>query len=142
MPTKTELTLEQSQQGVSDDVLVSIKGIEELKRIVWIKGEKKEALHTTLGRNQSVAEDREFGIRVNRLRGEMIVVYEDKVSFVEELETLSGVIATAKTAVFLKETMDNDDGRVLLLHDLEKQAEERALEKELFVHKLIHDVSC
>ncbi|GKD52053.1 hypothetical protein Tco_1281029 [Tanacetum coccineum] len=110
MPTNIELTLEQSQQGVSDNVLV--------------------------------AEDREFGIRVNRLRGEMIVVYEDKVSFVEELETLSGVIATAKTAVFLKETMDNDDGRVLLLHDLEKQAEERALEKELFVHKLIHDVSC
>nr|GEY37118.1 reverse transcriptase domain-containing protein [Tanacetum cinerariifolium] len=32
MPTKTELTLEQSQQGVSDDVLVRIEGAEELKR--------------------------------------------------------------------------------------------------------------
>ncbi|GKA13675.1 hypothetical protein Tco_0693321 [Tanacetum coccineum] len=31
---------------VSDDVLVSIEGVEELKRNVWIKGEKKEALHT------------------------------------------------------------------------------------------------
>ncbi|GJY92434.1 hypothetical protein Tco_0508216 [Tanacetum coccineum] len=29
MPTKVELTLEQSQQGVSDDVLVSIEGVEE-----------------------------------------------------------------------------------------------------------------
>ncbi|GJY74411.1 hypothetical protein Tco_0478842 [Tanacetum coccineum] len=29
MPTKIELTLEQSQQGVSDDVLVSIEGVEE-----------------------------------------------------------------------------------------------------------------
>ncbi|GJV02709.1 hypothetical protein Tco_1336278 [Tanacetum coccineum] len=29
MPTKTELTLEQSQQGVSNDVLVSIEGVEE-----------------------------------------------------------------------------------------------------------------
>ncbi|GJS20627.1 ribonuclease H-like domain-containing protein [Tanacetum coccineum] len=29
MPTKIELTLEQSQQGVSNDVLVSIKGVEE-----------------------------------------------------------------------------------------------------------------
>ncbi|GJU11727.1 hypothetical protein Tco_1134123 [Tanacetum coccineum] len=47
MPTKIELTLEQSQQGVSNDVLVSIEGVEELKRNVWIKGEKKEALHTT-----------------------------------------------------------------------------------------------
>ncbi|GJW04545.1 retrovirus-related pol polyprotein from transposon TNT 1-94 [Tanacetum coccineum] len=46
MPTKIELTLEQSQQGVSNDVLVSIEGVEELKRNVWIKGLKKEALHT------------------------------------------------------------------------------------------------
>nr|GEV03800.1 hypothetical protein [Tanacetum cinerariifolium] len=33
-----ELTLEQSQQGVSNDVLVSIEGVEELKRNVWITG--------------------------------------------------------------------------------------------------------
>nr|GEU99920.1 hypothetical protein [Tanacetum cinerariifolium] len=37
MPTKIELTLEQSQQGVSNDVLVSIEEVEELKRNVWIK---------------------------------------------------------------------------------------------------------
>nr|GEX67683.1 hypothetical protein [Tanacetum cinerariifolium] len=47
MPTKIELTLEQSQQGVSNDVLVSIKMVEELKRNVWIKGEKKAALQTS-----------------------------------------------------------------------------------------------
>nr|GFC56960.1 hypothetical protein [Tanacetum cinerariifolium] len=46
MPTKIELTLEQSQQGVSNDVLVSIEGVEELKRNVWIKGENKKALPT------------------------------------------------------------------------------------------------
>nr|GEW13731.1 hypothetical protein [Tanacetum cinerariifolium] len=44
MQIKTELTLEQTQQGVSDKVLVSIEGIEELKINVKIKGEKKEAL--------------------------------------------------------------------------------------------------
>nr|GEX71695.1 hypothetical protein [Tanacetum cinerariifolium] len=44
MPTKIELTLEQSQQGASNDVLVSIEGVEELKRNVWIKGENKAAL--------------------------------------------------------------------------------------------------
>ncbi|GKD85231.1 hypothetical protein Tco_1356385, partial [Tanacetum coccineum] len=48
MPTKIELTLEQSQQDVSDDVLVSIEGVEELKRNVWIKGENKAALQTQL----------------------------------------------------------------------------------------------
>ncbi|GKG17656.1 hypothetical protein Tco_0362613, partial [Tanacetum coccineum] len=47
MPTKVELTLEQSQQGVNDDVLVSIERVEELKRNVWIKGEKKEVLCNT-----------------------------------------------------------------------------------------------
>nr|GEX45077.1 reverse transcriptase domain-containing protein [Tanacetum cinerariifolium] len=52
MPTNIELTLEQSQQGVSNDVLVSIEEVEELKRNVWIKGENKEALHYTLGRNR------------------------------------------------------------------------------------------
>nr|GEY97195.1 alpha/beta hydrolases superfamily protein [Tanacetum cinerariifolium] len=39
MQTKIELTLKQSQQGVSNDVLVSIKEVEELKRNVWIKGD-------------------------------------------------------------------------------------------------------
>ncbi|GKB95653.1 hypothetical protein Tco_0981790 [Tanacetum coccineum] len=46
MQTKIELTLEQIQQGVSDEVLVSIEGVEKLKRKVKIKGEKKEALLT------------------------------------------------------------------------------------------------
>ncbi|GJS20282.1 hypothetical protein Tco_0448914 [Tanacetum coccineum] len=35
--TRTELTLEQTQQGVSDEVLVSIEGVKELKRNVKIK---------------------------------------------------------------------------------------------------------
>ncbi|GJZ87325.1 hypothetical protein Tco_0658935 [Tanacetum coccineum] len=44
MPTKIELTLEQSQQGVSNDVLASIEGVEEWKRNVRIKGVKKVTL--------------------------------------------------------------------------------------------------
>nr|GEY25391.1 hypothetical protein [Tanacetum cinerariifolium] len=51
-PTEMELVLEQTQQGSSHEVSVSTEGVEELKIIVRIKGEKKEALHTTLGRNQ------------------------------------------------------------------------------------------
>ncbi|GJZ57474.1 retrovirus-related pol polyprotein from transposon TNT 1-94 [Tanacetum coccineum] len=38
--------------GTSHEVSVSTEGVEEWKRIVRIKGEKKEALHTTLGRNR------------------------------------------------------------------------------------------
>nr|GEU91795.1 retrovirus-related Pol polyprotein from transposon TNT 1-94 [Tanacetum cinerariifolium] len=46
MSSKIELTLEQSQQGVNNDVLVIIERVEELKRNVWIKGENKAALLT------------------------------------------------------------------------------------------------
>ncbi|GJR71737.1 hypothetical protein Tco_0084102 [Tanacetum coccineum] len=41
-----ELVLEQIQQGTSYEVSVSAEGVEELKRKVKIKGEKKEALLT------------------------------------------------------------------------------------------------
>ncbi|GJU17636.1 hypothetical protein Tco_1145602 [Tanacetum coccineum] len=44
-----ELVLEQTQQGTSYEVSVSAEGVEELKRKVKIKGEKKESL-LTLGR--------------------------------------------------------------------------------------------
>ncbi|GJS96877.1 retrovirus-related pol polyprotein from transposon TNT 1-94 [Tanacetum coccineum] len=46
VPTEMELVLEQTQQGTSYEVLVSAEGVEELKRKVKIKGEKKEALLT------------------------------------------------------------------------------------------------
>nr|GEW97403.1 hypothetical protein [Tanacetum cinerariifolium] len=54
MPIKIELTLEQSQQGVCNDVLVSIEGVEELKRNVWIKGENKAALPTLKAKTGSI----------------------------------------------------------------------------------------
>ncbi|GJS53719.1 hypothetical protein Tco_0627081 [Tanacetum coccineum] len=47
MLTKVEPTLEQSQQGVSDDVLVSNEGVEELKRNVWIKGDARLMISRT-----------------------------------------------------------------------------------------------
>nr|GEW96800.1 hypothetical protein [Tanacetum cinerariifolium] len=51
VPTEMELVLEQTQQGISYEVSVSAEGVEELKRKVKIKGEKKEtSLH--LGRNR------------------------------------------------------------------------------------------
>ncbi|GJW00287.1 hypothetical protein Tco_1555538 [Tanacetum coccineum] len=46
VPTEIELVQEQTQQGTSYEVSVSAEGVEELKRKVKIKGEKKEALLT------------------------------------------------------------------------------------------------
>nr|GEU90738.1 retrovirus-related Pol polyprotein from transposon TNT 1-94 [Tanacetum cinerariifolium] len=37
MPTKIELTLEQSHQGISNDILVSIEGVEELKEMYGLR---------------------------------------------------------------------------------------------------------
>nr|GFA82291.1 hypothetical protein [Tanacetum cinerariifolium] len=54
MQTTIELTLEQSQQGASNDVLVSIEGVGELKRNVWINGENKEALPTLKAKTGSI----------------------------------------------------------------------------------------
>ncbi|GJX94753.1 hypothetical protein Tco_0349339 [Tanacetum coccineum] len=42
MPSETELALEQTQQGASNEVSVSIERVEEQKRKVKIKGEKKK----------------------------------------------------------------------------------------------------
>ncbi|GJW42364.1 hypothetical protein Tco_0071163 [Tanacetum coccineum] len=46
VPTEMGLVLEQTQQGTSYEVSVSAEEVEELKRKVKIKGEKKEALLT------------------------------------------------------------------------------------------------
>ncbi|GJY01185.1 hypothetical protein Tco_0359337 [Tanacetum coccineum] len=69
---------------------------------------------------RSAHDDREFARQMNRFCGETICVCEDMVSFVQELESLSGVTVTTKMAKFLNETMAKDDGRVLQLHNLEK----------------------
>ncbi|GJV44410.1 reverse transcriptase domain-containing protein [Tanacetum coccineum] len=46
VPTEMELVLEQTQQGTSYEVSISVEGVKELKRKVKIKGEKKKALLT------------------------------------------------------------------------------------------------
>nr|GEX32447.1 retrovirus-related Pol polyprotein from transposon TNT 1-94 [Tanacetum cinerariifolium] len=46
VPTEMELILEHTQQGISHEVSVSTKGVEELKRNVKIKDVKKEAILT------------------------------------------------------------------------------------------------
>ncbi|GJW54827.1 hypothetical protein Tco_0098912 [Tanacetum coccineum] len=57
VPTEMKLVLEQTQQGSSYEVLVSAEGVEELKRKVKIKGEKKEALLTLTQKLGSIYTD-------------------------------------------------------------------------------------
>ncbi|GJV66537.1 hypothetical protein Tco_1482046, partial [Tanacetum coccineum] len=90
---------------------------------------------------RSTDEDREFARQMNRLCGEMIFACEERVAFVQELESSSGVIATAKTVNCLNATMIKDDGRIMQLHNLEREAEKRAVEKDRFLQRLFRDVS-
>ncbi|GKD39002.1 hypothetical protein Tco_1259209 [Tanacetum coccineum] len=83
-----------------------------------------------------VDEQREYDIKMGRLRGEMIEACQDRIAFVRELESVEGVTITMKTAVFFKEMMDKEGIREWQLHDLGKEAEERAHEIEMFVQKL------
>ncbi|GJX35904.1 hypothetical protein Tco_0247461 [Tanacetum coccineum] len=89
----------------------------------------------------SLLVDSLVAIRMNRLVDEMNEACQDRIAFVRELESVEGVTVTAKTAVFLKEMMDKEGSKEWQLHDLEKDAKEKALEIELFVQKLARDAS-
>ncbi|GJZ36392.1 hypothetical protein Tco_0582583 [Tanacetum coccineum] len=89
---------------------------------------------------RSVAEDRKFGRKINRLRGEMILACEERVYFIQELETVSAVIALKKMAEFLNEIQVKDDEKLQQLHNLERETEVRGVVKELFIRKLLRNV--
>ncbi|GJS94256.1 hypothetical protein Tco_0801224 [Tanacetum coccineum] len=74
MPTKIELTLEQSQQGVSDDVLVCIKGVEGLKRNVWIRGGSQLQSSITKTKMHKSSLEPEEIIIINHIRTQSVVI--------------------------------------------------------------------
>ncbi|GJZ41362.1 hypothetical protein Tco_0588248 [Tanacetum coccineum] len=88
---------------------------------------------------KSASEDREVALHFNRLRGDRIVSFEDRMAFVHELESVMGVSVVAKTAVFLKETMEKEDSGDYHLENLENEAKQRAFEMDSFVQKLMRD---
>nr|GEW46225.1 retrovirus-related Pol polyprotein from transposon TNT 1-94 [Tanacetum cinerariifolium] len=99
MPTKIELTLEQSQQGVSNDVLVSIEGVEELKRNVWIKGENKSVLPTLKAETGSIHILSVF------IKGNRHFINND-------LEYLCGGASNQKYTTFVTKTKATDYGHI------------------------------
>ncbi|GJY88467.1 reverse transcriptase domain-containing protein [Tanacetum coccineum] len=62
-----ELVLEQTQQGTSHEVLVSTKGVKELKRKVKIKGERKEALLTLRQKPEHPSDTKVFTVKMEIL---------------------------------------------------------------------------
>ncbi|GKF17618.1 hypothetical protein Tco_0062536, partial [Tanacetum coccineum] len=89
---------------------------------------------------RSATEDREFACRINTLRGELTVSYQERVYFVQLLETVKRVISPRKMAEFLNEVQLKDDQRLTQHENLERETELRAFEKKLFVQKLLRNV--
>ncbi|GJV49133.1 ribonuclease H-like domain-containing protein [Tanacetum coccineum] len=79
-----ELVLEQTQQGTSYEVSVSAEGVEELKRKVKIKGEKKEAL-LTLRQKLGIPDDGSSKTWISQIHSRMLILqdfrYSDTIRF-------------------------------------------------------------
>ncbi|GJR84875.1 hypothetical protein Tco_0155660 [Tanacetum coccineum] len=113
MRIKTELTLEQTQQGVSDEVLVSIEGVEECKRKVKINGEKKEALLTFRqkpGRSSRIQSDEV--LKLKNFKKDDYTSFQDQ----EKYEHVGLKVTSTQDG---KRSQD-DDNRLYSANDLKK----------------------
>nr|GEY48602.1 hypothetical protein [Tanacetum cinerariifolium] len=86
---------------------------------------------------KSASEDQEVALRFNRLRGDRIVAFENRMDFFHELENVTGVSVVVKTIVVLKEMMEKENSRDYHLENLENETKQRALEMDSFVQKWV-----
>ncbi|GJX44900.1 hypothetical protein Tco_0261576 [Tanacetum coccineum] len=90
-----------------------------------------------------VYKDSEFARRMGVLLQEMVVAYDDRVDFIQELEAVPGIAAAVKTIEFLNDALWKDDRRIQRLRKLQMDADLMAYEKQnLSVMCGYHDVSC
>ncbi|GJT39687.1 hypothetical protein Tco_0939552 [Tanacetum coccineum] len=80
----------------------------------------------------SIADERNFARRLRNLLQEMINAYDKKVEFIRELEVLSGIATTVKTAEFLNENLWKDDKRIRKLRNMNIDAGMKADQMENF----------
>nr|GEZ65519.1 hypothetical protein [Tanacetum cinerariifolium] len=109
---------------------------------------------------RAAAENHEFGRKNNLLREQVIVVFEERREFVEEIETVHKVIVVfeerrefveeiktvhkvitpQKTAQILNEDQVKFAKNLLQMLNLEKAMEHKAFEKDLFADKLLWNI--
>nr|GEZ70277.1 hypothetical protein [Tanacetum cinerariifolium] len=89
---------------------------------------------------RAAAENHEFGRKNNLLREQVIVVFEERREFVEEIETVHKVITPQKTAQILNEDQVKFAKNLLQMLNLEKAMEHKAFEKDLFADKLLWNI--
>nr|GEV12931.1 hypothetical protein [Tanacetum cinerariifolium] len=87
----------------------------------------------------AAAEDRRFAMQMNLVRQEVADVCEYKRNLSDELCSVKSVIAPMKAYELLNDTLRKDEAKMAQLRELERQLELRALEKELFIQKLVRN---
>ncbi|GKE67405.1 hypothetical protein Tco_1521566, partial [Tanacetum coccineum] len=88
----------------------------------------------------AAAEDRGFAMRMNFMREEIADVCKYRRNLADELCSVRNVIAPVKAAELLNDTLTKDEAKMAQLRELERQLELRALEKELFIQKVVRNV--
>ncbi|GJT39689.1 hypothetical protein Tco_0939554 [Tanacetum coccineum] len=89
---------------------------------------------------RATAEDRRFAMQMNLLREEIVDVCEYRRNLVDEFCSVRSIIAFVKAVELLNDTLRKDEAKMAQLRELERQLELRALEKELFIQKLVRNV--
>ncbi|GJS30456.1 hypothetical protein Tco_0491076 [Tanacetum coccineum] len=89
---------------------------------------------------EAADEDRRIATKLNRLREEILIVCEKRRNLADELKSIRGIIVVRKAAEFVTDTLRKDNVQVSQLREVESQMEFRALEKDLFVQKLVGNV--
>nr|GEV60692.1 hypothetical protein [Tanacetum cinerariifolium] len=144
-----ELVLEQSQQGSSREVSVSTKGVEELKRIIKIKGEKKEVLWVEGLENANAAQQLEIvklKARVKKLE-KLNKVKSSKLRRLKKVGTSQRVESSDDVEnVFnqgsISVDMDQDEGIKLVVdHEKDAEIEGRHADKQAEIYNIDLDYS-
>nr|GEX00345.1 hypothetical protein [Tanacetum cinerariifolium] len=89
--------------------------------------------------HKAATEDRKFAMRMNLLRQEIADVCEYRRNLADELCSIRSVIALVNAVELLNDTLLKDGAKMEQLCELERQLELRALEKELFIQKLVQN---
>ncbi|GKB30568.1 hypothetical protein Tco_0869969 [Tanacetum coccineum] len=76
-------------------------------------------------------EDRQIATKLNRLREEMLVIYEKGRNLVDEMRSIRGIVVVEKATEFVSDTVRKDNAQVEQLHEIESQMEFRALDVQI-----------
>ncbi|GJW68236.1 hypothetical protein Tco_0122660 [Tanacetum coccineum] len=85
---------------------------------------------------REIAEDVRLAREINALCARVIVIVDEKESFVNELDMLAPKFVLVKMAEFMKQIQSKDIPNLMKLQIVRREFELRAREKNIFIDKL------